>query len=384
MAKVLLGDVVDRIKDKVDKDATDLEYYVGGEHIDGDEIMVHRKGLIQGSTIGPAFHMRFYRGDVLLMSRNPHLRKASMVDFDGICSDVSYICRTKDNDVLLQSLLPFILQTPEFWQFAEENKKGGLPFFLNWKDFARFEFELQTIERQRQIADLLWAMERVKIAYRELIARTDDLVKSQFIEMFGDPVDNPMGWDTKPLLMMGSCKNGMNFHSNDSGVEINCLGVGDFKGFDVIANTHDLPMVSLNEMPSEEYLLKDGDIVFVRSNGNKTMVGRSVMVFPNDNPTVFSGFCIRYRHDDDSVIAPYLLRVLKTESVRKQMYGRGANIQNLNQKTLAAINIPVPPMELQKEYVAFVEQSDKSKFAAQQALKEVTDAQKALMKKIFE
>ena len=384
MAKVLLGDVVDRVKDKVDKDATDLEYYVGGEHIDGDEIMVHRKGLIQGSTIGPAFHMRFQRGDVLLMSRNPHLRKASMVDFDGICSDVSYICRTKDNDVLLQSLLPFILQTPEFWQFAEENKKGGLPFFLNWKDFARFEFELQTIEWQRQIADLLWAMERVKIAYRELIARTDDLVKSQFIEMFGDPVDNPMGWDTKPLLMMGSCKNGMNFHSNDSGVEINCLGVGDFKDFDVIANTHDLPMVSLNEMPSEEYLLNDGDIVFVRSNGNKTMVGRSVMVFPNDNPTVFSGFCIRYRHDDDSVIASYLLRVLKTESVRKQMYGRGANIQNLNQKTLAAINIPVPPMELQKEYVAFVEQSDKSKFAAQQALKEVTDAQKALMKKIFE
>ena len=59
MAKVRLGDVVDHIKDKVDKDATDLEYYVGGEHIDGDEITVQRKGKIQGSTIGPAFHTRF-------------------------------------------------------------------------------------------------------------------------------------------------------------------------------------------------------------------------------------------------------------------------------------------------------------------------------------
>ena len=185
MAKVLLGDVVNHIKDKVDKDTTDLEFYVGGEHIDGDEIMVRRKGRIEGSTIGPAFHMRFQRGDVLLMSRNPHLRKASMVDFDGICSDVSYVCRTKDEGILLQSLLPFILQTSEFWQFAEENKKGGLPFFLNWKDFARFEFELIPIEQQRQISDLLWAVERVKNAYRELIARTDDLVKSQFIEMFG-------------------------------------------------------------------------------------------------------------------------------------------------------------------------------------------------------
>ena len=79
MAKVLLGDVVDHIKDKVDKDTTDLEFYVGGEHIDGDEITVRRRGRIEGSTIGPAFHMRFQQGDVLLMSRNPHLRKASKI-----------------------------------------------------------------------------------------------------------------------------------------------------------------------------------------------------------------------------------------------------------------------------------------------------------------
>lgn len=103
MAKVLLGDVVDHVKDKVDKDTTDLEFYVGGEHIDSDEITVRRRGRVEGSTIGPAFHMRFQQGDVLLMSRNPHLRKASMVDFDGICSDVSYVCRTKDNKPDLQS-----------------------------------------------------------------------------------------------------------------------------------------------------------------------------------------------------------------------------------------------------------------------------------------
>ena len=182
--------------------------------------------------------------------------------------------------------------------------------------------------------------------------------------MFGDPAGNPMGWMTKPLLTMGSCKNGMNFHSNDSGVEINCLGVGDFKDYDVIEDTHDLPTVSLNDMPADDYLLKDGDIVFVRSNGNKTMVGRSVVVYPRDNSTTFSGFCIRYRLSDDSIMIPYLLRVLKADSMRKQMYGRGANIQNLNQKTLAALNIPVPSIEVQRQYTAFVEQSDKSKFVA--------------------
>ena len=80
----------------------------------------------------------------------------------------------------------------------------------------------------------------------------------------------------------------------------------------------------------------------------------------------------------------YLLRFFKTDSVRAKMAGRGANIQNLNQQILAALNVPIPSIELQKEFSLFVKQSDKSKFAAQQALKEVTDAQKALMKKIFE
>ena len=181
--------------------------------------------------------------------------------------------------------------------------------------------------------------------------------------MFGDPVANEKKWVTRPLLSMGSCKNGMNFHYDDYGVEINCLGVGDFKDYSIISNTAMLPTVSLNEMPSPEYLLQDDDIVFVRSNGNKKMVGRSVAVYPGTVPTTFSGFCIRYRRYTDAVITPYLLRVLKADSMRQQMYGRGANIQNLNQQTLSSLDIPVPPKTMQEQFADFVIQVDKSKQA---------------------
>ena len=115
-------------------------------------------------------------------------------------------------------------------------------------------------------------------------------------------------------------------------------------------------------MPSEEYLLKDDDIVFVRSNGNKALVGRSLAVYPGDVPTTFSGFCIRYRKHDKEVTVPYLLRVLKTDSIRLKMAGRGANIQNLNQQILGTLKIPVPPIELQNQFADFVNQVDKSKF----------------------
>ena len=167
------------------------------------------------------------------------------------------------------------------------------------------------------------------------------------------------------MLEMGYCKNGMNFHTDDSGIEMHCLGVGDFKDYSVIDGTDYLPSISLNEAPPEESMLRDGDIVFVRSNGNKALVGRCLVVYPRNTPTTYSGFCIRYRLMCGDVNTAYLLRVLKTDSMRKKMLGRGANIQNLNQQILSALDIPTPPMDLQNKFAAFVEQVDKSKLAVQ-------------------
>ncbi len=230
-------------------------------------------------------------------------------------------------------------------------------------DLGKFEFEFDPNEqRQNEIVESLSRVETIMTSRKSELELLDDLIKARFVEMFGDPVYNEKGWETKPLLEMGKCKNGMNFRYDESGVVINCLGVGDFKDLSIIGDTTLLPTVSLNEMPSEEYLLKNDDIVFVRSNGNKALVGRSVAVYPEDTPTTFSGFCIRYRKDYQAVTIPYLLRVLKTDSIRMKMIGRGANIQNLNQQILRKLVIPIPPIELQNQFADFVHQVDKSKF----------------------
>lgn len=113
------------------------------------------------------------------------------------------------------------------------------------------------------------------------------------------------------------------------------------------------------------------------------MVGRSVAVYPGDTLTTFSGFCIRYRRTDDSVTTPYLLRVLKSESMRQKMYGRGANIQNLNQQTLSSLDIPVPPKEIQEHFDTFIAQVDKSKIVVQKALDESRVLYESLMQKYF-
>ena len=138
----------------------------------------------------------------------------------------------------------------------------------------------------------------------------------------------------------------------------------------------------VDEEIKREYYLQDGDLVFVRSNGSKELVGRSVLVHPRVL-TTFSGFCIRFRLSTDSINHLFLLQFLKMSNTRKNMAGRGANIQNLNQQILSNLDIPVPPISLQNDFAAFVQQIDKSKFAVQKSLEKAETLYKSLMQEYF-
>jgi type I restriction enzyme S subunit len=383
MARVKLKDVVMRVKDKVDKDATELEFYVGGEHIDGNEICVTKKGRIQDSTIGPAFHMAFKSGDVLLMSRNPHLRKASMVDFDGICSDVSYVCRTRDDDVLLQSYLPFLLQSDGFWRFAEENKKGGLPFFLNWSDFEKYEFDLPSIEKQGELSALLWAMQRTKQAYQELLIKTDELVKSQFIEMFGDPEKNPKGWDYIKLgdisfiTKLAGFEYTKYIQYQDEGDIIMIRGL-NCKGTKLILDDIKWIDKETSDMLPRSKLFK-GDIVitYVGTVGEIGLIDKddSYHLAPN-----VAKLSLNDKEKNNPMFWAYMLMASRDYVIR---FATSTTQAALNMDKIRKIGFINPPVELQNKFVAFLEQSDKSKFELKKNIENINALMKSLIQQDF-
>ncbi len=253
---------------------------------------------------------------------------------------------------------------------------------IYFKDYQNIPLKLPSLQKQKHISAVLDKCAELIVKNKRILEKYDTLIKSRFIEMFGDnPIENGK-WKVEKLGNLGLCKNGMNFSYEDNGFEINCLGVGDFKDNAVISNCEKLPVISLNEKPSEEYLLKDNDIVFVRSNGNKELVGRSVLVHPRVL-TTFSGFCIRFRLSTDSINHLFLLQFLKMPNTRKNMAGRGANIQNLNQQILSNLDIPVPQIELQNDFAAFVQQIDKSKIVVQKSLEKAETLYKSLMQEYF-
>ena len=181
MSVVKFSEVAHRANTKEDRFNTDKIYYVGGEHIEPGELFIHDKGFIKGSTIGPMFYCGFKSGQILFVTRNPHLRKCSVAEFDGICSEKTFVIETIDERILLQEYLASVMLSDDFWNYCEENKSGGVNYFLNWSTLADYEFELPSVEEQKAISDKVWAAYRLRESYKKLLAiLTKSYLKSSF------------------------------------------------------------------------------------------------------------------------------------------------------------------------------------------------------------
>lgn len=219
---------------------------------------------------------------------------------------------------------------------------------------------------------------------KEQLKDFDNLAQSLFYEMFGDPVENEMGWEVKKLGEIGEFKNGLNFSKDENGHSIKFLGVSDFQNKKSIASDQ-LAYISLSERVQEDYLLKTDDIVFVRSNGKKELIGRSVKMYITE-PTTYSGFCIRCRITDEKVDKDYIAILLKTPIIRQFMTnsGRGCNISNLNQKVLNSIPTILPPLSLQHLFAQRIEQIEREKSEVQKSIQDLETLLASRMQYWFE
>ena len=179
---VKLKDVVDRVNNNIDRFNTDSEYYLGKGHGECEEIAITERGNLKKDvgSLGFKFHFAFEPGDSLFFSRSFALRKAGMATYRGICSDSTYILRSKEENILLPTFLPAVLQSDQFWDYCDTHHTGGVNFLINWSTLADYEFDLPPLAEQKVLADKLWAAYRLKESYKKLLAATEEMVKSGF------------------------------------------------------------------------------------------------------------------------------------------------------------------------------------------------------------
>lgn len=206
--------------------------------------------------------------------------------------------RVKSKKMQLNYLF-HLLNSNLFENAAIQSARGIAQLNMSTEWLKNYIIPLPPLSTQLAIVSELDKINELIRLKKEQLKDFDNLAQSLFYEMFGDPVENEKGWEAKKLGEIGEFKNGLNFSKDENGHSIKFLGVSDFQNKKSIASDQ-LDCISLSECVQEDYLLKTGDIVFVRSNGKKELIGRSVKMYITE-PTTYSGFCIRCRITDEKV-----------------------------------------------------------------------------------
>ena len=370
MSVVKFGDVVKEVKSKIDRNNNPYEFYVAGDHMDSEDLHLHRKGSFATDDVGPAFIREFLPGQILYGSRRTYLKKVAVADFSGVTANTTFVLETKNEKVLRQRLIPFIMLSDAFTEWSISKSKGSTNPYVLFSDLAGFEFELPTIEEQDKLVNLLWSMDDVIVSYKDAIAKTDDLVKSQFIEMFGNPYTNPKKWETGKLedVMVGKASNGFFTkpanYSSDGNVGVICVG-------DVVnrkySNVCDLRRATADEKQIQKFKVQYGDMLFCRSSLVKEGIAKASIV-PKDSSenVLFECHVIRVKLDLDRVIPEFMQAFTITDYFRVQMMDKSktATMTTISQKDVISGTIYIPDMDLQKQFVHFAAQSDKSKLSS--------------------
>ena len=346
--------------------------YLGLEHLDSGTLKVTRFGS-EVAPIGEKLVM--HKGDVLFGKRRAYQKKVAIAPFDGIFSAHGMVLRPKE-DVIDKDFFPLFISSDYFLDAAIKISVGSLSPTINWRDLKELEFELPDMDTQRKLAEVLWSINDTMEAYKKLISATDELVKSQFMEQFGDPRTNPKQLPMKPLgevcmVERGGSPRPIADFVTDSEDGINWIKIGDADGTRYISKTAEK---IIPEGVRKSRMVQAGDLIL----SNSMSFGHPYIL--KIDGCIHDGWLVL--HFDKTVFdALYLQTYLGLPVVYAifETMAAGGVVNNLNSEIVKRLPVIVPTIGIQEQFAAFVRQSDKSKFELEQALSELTATYKRII-----
>ena len=348
------------ITDKKMPEPGDEKMYIGLEHLDSGSLKVTRWGN-EVELTGQKLVMK--KGDILFGRRNTYLRRAAIAPHDGIFSAHGMIFRPK-TEVIDPEYFPFFISSNYFMDAAIRISVGSLSPTVNWKTLKELEFDIPTLEEQRKNAELLKAINATKEAYQELLIQTDNLVKSQFIEMFGQLPEH-FKHDTVELgkiadMLSGgtpSSKHPEYYGDKYPFVTTPCLGKNYIDESDAVNWLSEAGVQN-----SSTHIIPAYSVMY----GSRVGVGKSSINICEmcTNQDILSFFNI----DTSKYDLLFIKKVMDQYFDYVDTQKRGSTIKGVPSDIVKSIRIPMVPIEEQRAFAEFTQQSDKSKFLLQIAI----------------
>ena len=342
--------------------------------MDSEDLTIHRKGHFATDDVGPAFTRIFKPGQILYGSRRTYLKKIAVADFEGICANTTFVLETKDNCVFLQSLLPFIMLSDKFTEWSVSHSKGSTNPYVLFSDLASYEFELPSMEEQSILSKKLWAAYRLKESYKRLLTATDEMVKSQFIEMFGGCANR-----IKLSSLCSTFVDGDWIESKDQSelgirlIQTGNVGNGFFK--DKEDKSRYISEETFDNLHCTE--IYPGDILVSRL---PDPIGRACIIPQGIGRTITAVDCTIIRLKD-IILPDYFIAYTMTPSYAAQIneVTTGTTRRRVSRANLGNILIPCPSIAKQQQFVAIAKQADKSKFELRKSIDAIDQVIKSLI-----
>lgn len=344
--RVAFGDVVHNVNVAVrDPEAEGIERIIAMEHMDPGELKVQRWGSLEEGT---TFTRRVKPGQTLFGKRRAYQRKVAYAEFDAICSGDIYTFEP-DAAEMLQEFLPFLVQSDEFFDHALGTSAGSLSPRTNWRDLARFEFDLPPRDEQRRIADLLWAIERHRLAVREVGRAGHAALQFQLAALLGAMQS------TQRLGDVASTRSGPSFAASAvSGAPASgalpVLGIPNTRP----DGTIDLSGAGyVSGLPGSTRTVDEASLILIRTNGNRQRIGNAYLPPADAHGYAVSAFQFLMQLHDPSY-REFLYWVLKSEDMQARMSEAASGTTGLGNLAVTWLNaqeIPWPASAAERDVI---------------------------------
>ena len=276
--------------------------------------------------------------------------------------------------------------------YVEELRKlsiGGVIKYIKLGNLTDAMIELPDVETQKSIVEVLSKLKDIIDTRNQEKLLLDDLIKARFVDLFGDPQINPMGWNVVNIseVIGGKVSNGFfakrDDYTDDGNVEV--LGVANIVNR-MYSKVSELPRTNANDKDIKRFEVKYGDMLFCRSSLVAEGIGKASII-PEDvqKNVLFECHVIRLPLDLSKCVPEFMQTLSTTDYFRNQVIAQSktATMTTIGQDGILKTDIILPPIDKQKEFYNFIKQVDKSKFAVQKALDEAQMLFDSLMQKYF-
>jgi len=383
--RVKFGDVVREVKDKIDRADNPYEFYVAGDHMDTEDLKIRRRGRFATDDVGPAFTRVFKSGQILYGSRRTYLKKVCVADFEGITTNTTFVLEGKDENVLLQRLLPFLMLGDRFTDWSIKHSKGSTNPYVLFGDLADYEFDLPPMDEQKKLAELLWAANDLKESYKKAITATNEMLKAKFREMFGDAGDGEDFNAETQSRREGDCRSvsrrGAEARRDDELREIRYLSIGEI-GKVYTGSTPSMKVAEYYEnknvpfyKPSDfKYgltILSTPEFYVDNRAESKCRMFNAGAVLVTCIATVGKvglatcrGTCnqqINFIDPNENVDSRYLAFAMTFVGDKMAESAKASVVPIVNKSEFCGYKVPVPPLALQREFVAIADKAESAK-----------------------